>query len=147
MNIYFKGKMSTFGGPEETGMAPDEGLALVDRYDDEQYREYFLSHQPSGTTGLGRRLNPETFYIACRWNYRMTPKSALRKIKVEVRNPSNGLVAEAKPVEIPAVLHSECSRRASRGCPRRMEPVLDIVSSTVCEHIATIRRGSTGRSP
>jgi N-acetylmuramoyl-L-alanine amidase len=29
----------------------------------------FLSYQPEGTTGDARRLNPEVFYVACRWDY------------------------------------------------------------------------------
>ena len=69
------GKCSWFGGPDDTGVAPDEGLAFI--YSEEQAPWLFLDHQPSGTTGLARRLDPEVFYVACRWDYDDTPKTML----------------------------------------------------------------------
>jgi hypothetical protein len=99
MKIYFKGKMSTFGGPHDIGMKPDEGLALITEHNLQHYPDYFLPSQPPGTTGLGRRLNPEKFYIACRWDYNCTPGHALLHILVKVANPANGRVAYAKPVD------------------------------------------------
>lgn len=61
------GKVSWFGGPNDTGVAPDEGLAFI--FDVADQPGIFLDEQPSGTTGLARRLDPNTLYIACRWNY------------------------------------------------------------------------------
>lgn len=62
------GKVSTFGGPNDTGMTPSEGLwSFPEGTIPDGYEDLFLDHQPSGTTGLGRRLNPEKAYIACRW--------------------------------------------------------------------------------
>jgi hypothetical protein len=91
--------MSTFGGPEDTGVGPDEGLALVDDKTYEGLREYFLPQQPPGTTGLARRLNPDKFYIACRWDYKLTPKRFLRQSMVRVTNLLDGKTAQAKPVD------------------------------------------------
>lgn len=94
------GKMSTFGGPDDHGVSPSEGLALVNnqaQFND--LRAYFLDTQPPGTTGYARRLNPDTFYIACRWNYSETPPKYLRGITVTVTNPSNGKSAEAQPID------------------------------------------------
>ena len=48
------GKCSYFGGPEDTGVAADEGLALIADVDDAP--QVFLPFQPEGTTGLARRL-------------------------------------------------------------------------------------------
>ena len=39
----------------------------------------FLPIQPANTTGLARRLNPSVPYIACRWDYDVTPKDMLRQ--------------------------------------------------------------------
>jgi hypothetical protein len=99
MKIYFKGKMSTFGGPHDFGVRPTEGLALVHAHNRHHYDEYFLGNQPVGTTGMARRLNPDKFYVACRWNYHATPKQALSMILVEVTNPANGKRAYAKPID------------------------------------------------
>src|SRR5882762_8760689 len=99
MGIYFRGKMSTFGGPRDTGVTPDEGLALVDARHFEELKEYFLERQPPGTTGLARRLDPDKYYIACRWNYDDTSQDFLRGTLVTVRNPRNGRQAQAKPVD------------------------------------------------
>ena len=64
-----------FGGPDDTGVKPDEGLALVSAID--QAAQLFLPYQPEGTTGLARRLNPYIHYVACRWDYDVTPKEML----------------------------------------------------------------------
>jgi hypothetical protein len=69
------GKCSHFGGPQDMGVAPDEGLAFIFEY--EQAPHLFLPRQPPGTTGLARRLNPEVHYVACRWDYSRTPKDML----------------------------------------------------------------------
>jgi N-acetylmuramoyl-L-alanine amidase len=73
--FYARGKCSHFGGPEDTGVSPSEGLAFI--YDFDAAPHLFLPEQPSGTTGLARRLNPNIFYVACRWDYSQTPKEML----------------------------------------------------------------------
>ena len=96
-----EGKMSTFGGPKDTGMSADEGLALFSPADlqNPKYSYLFLPTPPPGTTGLGRRLNPEKYYFACRWNYNDTPKEFLKRALARVDNPSNGRAADARPVD------------------------------------------------
>ena len=96
-----EGKMSTFGGPKDTGMSADEGLALFTQADlqDPKYSYLFLPTPPPGTTGLGRRLNPDKYYFACRWNYNDTPKEFLKRALARVENPSNGRAADARPVD------------------------------------------------
>lgn len=71
-----RGKCSKFGGPEDTGVSPSEGLAFI--FDVDEAPQLFLPYQPSGTTGLARRLNPWVNYVACRWDYDVTPKTMLR---------------------------------------------------------------------
>jgi hypothetical protein len=54
-----EGKMSTFGGPHDLGMSPNEDLALFSRLDLEnpKYADLFLPASPPDTSGVGRRLN------------------------------------------------------------------------------------------
>jgi hypothetical protein len=96
-----EGKMSTFGGPHDLGMAANEDLALFTKPDlqDPKYAYLFLPASPPGTSGLGRRLNPDQYYFACRWNYADTPREFLRRALARVENPANGHAADARPVD------------------------------------------------
>src|SRR5438874_6519273 len=96
-----EGKMSTFGGPHDLGMAANEDLALFTKADlqNPKYSYLFLPTPPPGTTGLGRRLNPDKYYFACRWNYNDTPREFLKRALARVENPSNGRSADARPVD------------------------------------------------
>jgi N-acetylmuramoyl-L-alanine amidase len=95
MNLI--GKVSWFGGPEDTGVAPDEGLAFIYEVDDAPH--LFLPQQPSGTTGLARRLDPDTHYVACRWDYSVYPKPMLLQHKALVRSVKTGKAYEAYPAD------------------------------------------------
>lgn len=99
--LKVRGKVSWFGGPSDTGVKPAEGLALFEKYDleDPMHRSLFLSSQPPGTTGLARRLNPEKFYVAARWNYEKTPREWLRVNMVEIVNLSTGKKCLARPTD------------------------------------------------
>jgi len=70
------GTCSTFGGPDDTGVSPSEGLAMW--YEPEECPWLMLGKQPPATTGMARRLDPSVFYVACRWDYDVTPKEMLR---------------------------------------------------------------------
>lgn len=91
-----RGRMSTFGGPNDAGVSPGEGLALFSVGDD---CSLFLPAQPPGTTGLARRLNPEALYVACRWDYRQTPRLWLVSCVVLVTNPHTKRTCAARPVD------------------------------------------------
>lgn len=96
-----EGRMSTFGGPQDLGMAANEDLALFTKADlqDPKYSYLFLPAPPPGTSGLGRRLNPDRYYFACRWNYAETPREFLRRSLARVENPANGRAVDARPVD------------------------------------------------
>ena len=79
------GKVSSFGGPLDTGVAPDEGLAFIHEISDQP--ALFLPAQPAGTTGLARRLDPAVDYVACRWDYDVTPRDMLLREKAWVGYP------------------------------------------------------------
>ena len=70
------GTCSTFGGPDDLGVSSTEGLAFIYSVDEAPY--LFAPKQPPGTTGLARRLSPDVFYLACRWDYDVTSKTMLR---------------------------------------------------------------------
>jgi hypothetical protein len=73
-----RGKCSQFGGPEDEGVSPAEDLAFFEDEDDIRKAPHlFLPYQPEGTSGLARRLNPFVHYVACRWDYDVTPKEML----------------------------------------------------------------------
>jgi N-acetylmuramoyl-L-alanine amidase len=92
-----RGKVSWFGGPQDMGVSPTEGLAFI--YEVEQAPHLFLSYQPPGTTGLARRLNPDALYIACRWNYDETPKESLLEGMALVQNVRTGRFLRAHPAD------------------------------------------------
>jgi len=94
-----RGRLSTFGGPEDEGVAPGEGMALYEPHQMALHPELFLPAQPPGTTGLARRLNPEVNYLACRWDYGVHSKEELREAWAAVRNPRTGAMAMARPVD------------------------------------------------
>lgn len=95
--VKIRGKCSEFGGPFDKGVSKTEGLALFERV--EEMPQIFLKEQPDllesddgypgKTTGLARRLDPDSYYIAMRWRYDITPKSVLRRSIVRVLNEKN----------------------------------------------------------
>jgi hypothetical protein len=91
------GKCSGFGGPFDTGVGPDEGLAFFDEVDDAPH--LFMSEQPRGTTGLARRLDPRVFYVACRWDYDVTPKDMLRDQTHKAMVSAKGKTFTAYPAD------------------------------------------------
>lgn len=94
------GRCSTFGGPEDTGVQPDEDLAFFEvEADIAKAPHLFLPYQPQGTTGLARRLNPHVHYIACRWDYDETPRSMLLEEVAIVRARKTGIALTAFPAD------------------------------------------------
>ena len=94
------GKCSWFGGPDDTGVDPDEGLAFL--YDVDDAPELFLAYQPTGTSGLARRLDPSTSYIAMRFDYEnqwSKKELASGKVMFMVRAPKTGKQYKARPAD------------------------------------------------
>jgi hypothetical protein len=95
--LNVSGKCSWFGGPDDTGVSPSEGLAFIYNYSDRP--DLFLPQQPPGTSGLARRLNPDVYYVACRWDYDVTPKTMLAKKSQQARVRANGKEFLAWPAD------------------------------------------------
>jgi hypothetical protein len=80
------------------GVSASEGLAFI--YEIEDKPQIFLDEQPEGTTGLARRLDPETHYIAMRWDYDDYPKDQLAGSAMAlVRSPRTGKEFRAHPAD------------------------------------------------
>jgi len=96
--LNVSGKVSWFGGPDDTGVTPSEGLAFIYKY--ETAPELFLPHQPKGTTGLARRLDPNKHYLALRWDYSQFPKTRLAGKEVaRIYAPKTGRSVTARPAD------------------------------------------------
>jgi N-acetylmuramoyl-L-alanine amidase len=96
-SVNLSGKVSSFGGPDDIGVAEGEGLAFISNI--EQAPHLFLPYQPDGTTGLARRLNPFIHYIACRWDYAETPHAMLLTEVALVRAKRTGIELTAFPAD------------------------------------------------
>lgn len=137
MTFNLQGKISWFGGPEDTGVAPDEGLAFI--YDVETAPRLFLATQPDGTSGLARRLNPSVPYIAMRWDYDVYPKEMLASgdYVALIRAPATGRQIRAWPADWGP--HSDTNRIADIS-PGLME-YLGIETDDEVEIIFPFERG------
>lgn len=91
------GACSWFGGPEDTGVSPSEGLAFI--YEVDMAPDLFLDEQPEGTSGLARRLDPEEFFIAMRWDYSEISKTDLLRTICIVRSPDTARAYWARPAD------------------------------------------------
>jgi len=94
-----EGTCSTFGGPDDTGVSPSEGLAFF--YEVEDAPWLFLRMQPPATTGLARRMDPDVFFLACRWDYDVTSKDMLANSgqMALVTNTKTGVARLAHPAD------------------------------------------------
>lgn len=98
--FYARGTCSWFGGPEDDGVSPSEGLAFIYPDDFEQFRHLFLPEQPPNTTGMARRLDSDrVMFVACRWDYDRTPKEMLRDHTKKVLARANGRAFYAYPAD------------------------------------------------
>jgi N-acetylmuramoyl-L-alanine amidase len=91
------GTCSHFGGPDDMGVEPDEGLAFISEV--EEAPQLFLPYQPSGTTGLARRLNIYVHYLAMRFDYDKHPKETLLDKVALVRAVKTGISLKAFPAD------------------------------------------------
>jgi hypothetical protein len=106
--VVFSGPCSKFGGPNDLGVDDDEGLAFINDVMDAP--QLFLPYQPEDTTGLARRLNPYVHYVACRWDYTITPKASLLLDVALVIAKKTGIALAAFPADWGP--HSDTGRAA-----------------------------------
>src|SRR5262245_18233485 len=91
------GKCSWFGGPNDMGVSPSEGLAFIYNVNDQP--DIFIPSQPPGTTGLARRLDTNEYYVACRWDCDVARRRMLLANKALVRSTKTGKEFYAFPAD------------------------------------------------
>lgn len=122
--------MSTFGGPDDTGVSSTEGLALCEEDELSIFPDWmFLTEGQAGAPGLARRLNPGSRYCAARWNYDVTPRDWLQQNVVIVRNPDNGKEAACRPIDWGP---NETTGRVADLSPGMAE-LLGLTTDDICE--------------
>lgn len=95
--LLWRGRCSTFGGANDMGVQPAEGLALVTSLDAfSRALEMFVD---PGAGSRARNLDPQFPYIACRWDYGHYPREKLLGSVVLVRAVSSGRICYARPVD------------------------------------------------
>ncbi len=134
------GKMSTFGGPHDTGVSQLEGLALygdgtaaIQKMIEHLGAQWVLTSGQAGAPGPARRINPDMFYLACRWPPDQYP--ILRDAMVHVRNPVNGrTVDNARAVDWGPNEHTGRVADLSPGLAKQLQLSTDqVVEITVYE--------------
>lgn len=58
------GKISEFGGPNDSGMAYDEGLAFYEHSEADLHPDLFLPRSKDLAQGVSKRLRTDAYYIA-----------------------------------------------------------------------------------
>lgn len=96
--MIVRGKISSFGGPNDPGISQVENLGLYwERQQMEIMPELFLREKWSPAWGLAWILDPDSLYCAMRWNYNETPKAILRNSVVRIK--STHAVCYCRPVD------------------------------------------------
>jgi len=90
--------MSIFAGPNDKGVGEQEGLALIEEVDlrDWWFRYLFRDDE---SVGLARRLNPDGFYCAARWEYNDVPRDVLRHSFMRLSSGKTQRPIFARPVD------------------------------------------------
>ncbi len=90
---FVRGKVSWFGGPNDTGVTSQETGAITG----ERLRSLNSPTQPSTAT-LNSRPG-DFYYIAMRWDYAPRGKDAWRAARLLVVNPTNNKAVVVRPVD------------------------------------------------
>jgi hypothetical protein len=129
---HVEGRCSWFGGPDDDGVSSSEGLAFL--YEVSDAPHLFLSEQPPNTSGLARRLDPDTLYIACRWPYEEgVPKEMLRDQTRKALVRANGREILCYPADW-GPHEQETGGRVADLSPKAME-ILGLMTDDTCEVI------------
>jgi hypothetical protein len=137
--LHVTGRCSWFGGPSDTGVAPDESLAFIYEGEEDQFAHLFLSNQPTGTSGLARKLDPDTCYVACRWDYQVTSKEMLRDQTRKALVRANGKEILCYPADW-GPHEQETGGRVCDLSPKAMQ-ILGLMTDDSCEVIYPAPQG------
>jgi hypothetical protein len=90
-----KGRISTFGGPDDTGMTKTEGLALYEHHEADKRLDLFELRSADLTLGTSQRLRPGALYFAMRFDHEKTTRGELQRTKYRFCNSRTGASAVA----------------------------------------------------
>jgi hypothetical protein len=85
------GLISTFGGPYDKGMKPDENLSLYSENEHavcDRWPDLFLPRSLDLTQGTSKRLRPDALYFAYRFGNQLS-RDQMRRIPWILTNPVN----------------------------------------------------------
>ena len=133
----WKGKMSHFGGKDDSTLGEDEPLAIVQNDNFELYKKFFMNEEKGGNFPHAKNLNPDTPYIACRWDYRVTPRTELKKCMIMVTNPANGESRRAEAVD----WGPDATLDRVADLSPALESALGLATGQVCEVVITLPIG------
>lgn len=83
------GKCSIFGGPNDTGMTKDEGLALYEHHEADERLDLFNLRSVDASLGTSQRLRADAYYFAYRF-VKETGRANLQETPWMLKNPRNG---------------------------------------------------------
>jgi hypothetical protein len=95
------GKISTFGGPDDEGMAHGEGLALYEHEEANLRKDLFLERSQDWSEGTSKRLKPGALYFAFRFPEPQShdDRLLLQRTAWIIKNPANGFCSMASLVD------------------------------------------------
>lgn len=95
-NMIHKGKISTFGGPSDSGMTMTEGLSIYEHAEADQRLDLFFPRSSNLSVGTSKRLNPKAYFFAYRFPLDPRPdRKTLQNTQFLFRNPVNGRMVVA----------------------------------------------------
>jgi hypothetical protein len=88
------GKISTFGGVNDSGMTRKEGLSLYEHSEADKRPDLFVPRGTDLEEGTSQRLRPNGLYFAYRFD--LSPQGGFNRLKLQhtiwmFRNPKNSL--------------------------------------------------------
>lgn len=91
LHNMLKGKCSIFGGPDDKGMTPQEGLAVYEHHEADLRLDLFYQRSEHQTLGTSKRLKPDAYYFAYRFPLNPRPeRSILQASQWLFHNPTSG---------------------------------------------------------
>ncbi len=99
--VTFRGKMSTFGGWNDPVMKKMENLAWIETEGHAAAYSGFFNPRKDFEGFAWRLKKDEVPYLACRWDYRVLPKSFLAQPTTwaTITNVTNGRSIQARPID------------------------------------------------
>lgn len=121
------GKCSIFGGPNDSGMAETEGLALYEHHEADKRKDLFFPRDADQSIGTSKRLRPQVFYIAIRYDSKVLSRIYWQASEWKVSNLENGKSAIAKLVDFGPAEWTGRAIDLSPGLARELEVKTDDV--------------------